>query len=87
VRRSVEEIRGTIVGFIHDELKLSPGRIAAATNLRELPGAESVKILRVIARIERAFDIELEDEIVFRIERLDDLVREVATLVSEASAS
>jgi acyl carrier protein len=85
--RSVEDVRATIVGFICDELKLPAEQIADSTNLRELPGAESVKILRVIARIEHAFAIELDDEIVFRVERLDELVRAVSALTSEVPAS
>lgn len=87
MRRSVEDVRATIVGFICDELKLPASQFGDSTNLRELPGAESLKILRVIARIERAFDIELEDEIVFRVERLDELVRVVSALTSEAPTS
>jgi acyl carrier protein len=79
----VENIRTSIVAFLAEELKQSPEVILRAGNLRELPGAESVKILRVVARIERQFGIELDDEIVFRIESLDELVRAVSQLSSE----
>jgi acyl carrier protein len=78
-------IRETIVAFICDELRVSPEELSDATDLRELPGAESVKILRVVAKIERAFQIELDDEIVFRVESLGELVQAVASQTAQAA--
>jgi acyl carrier protein len=76
----VQDIERTIVAFVCDELELRPEDFTGDTNLRELPGAESVKVLRVIARIERTYDCELDDEIVFRVETVRELVNAVSEL-------
>lgn len=76
----IGKVRNVIIGFVCDELKLSADKVSGTTHVRELPGAESVKVLRVIARIERAFSIELDDEIVFRVESIDELADAVAKL-------
>ena len=36
--------------------------VGPSTDLRNVPGADSVKMLRMVARIEREYDLELEDE-------------------------
>jgi len=76
------DIERTIVGFVCDELKLEPAELGVDVNLRELPGVESVKVLRVIARIERQFDCELDDEVVFRVETVQELVGAVEELTA-----
>lgn len=37
------------------------------TAIRDLPGIESMKVLRIISKIERQFGVELSDEVVFNI--------------------
>ena len=37
-------------------------------------GADSVKVLRSVAKIEQRYDIELEDDDVFGLKRIDDVV-------------
>lgn len=39
----------------------------ADTAIRDLPGIESMKVLRIISKIERQFEVELSDEVVFNI--------------------
>ncbi|HEX3788503.1 MAG TPA: acyl carrier protein [Pseudonocardiaceae bacterium] len=55
-------------------------QLAADTDLRAVQGVDSVKMLRMIAKIERAFDVELEDEDVFGI----STVGGAAALVEQA---
>ncbi|XVQ06594.1 acyl carrier protein [Spirillospora sp. CA-255316] len=75
-----------------DELIQTIGDIAAAEtglpadgldpdlDLRGVEGVDSVKVLRMIAKIERAYDIELEDEDVFGVAT----VRDVALVVDKS---
>ncbi|MDH6222927.1 acyl carrier protein [Streptomyces pseudovenezuelae] len=49
------------------ELGIDLGNIAEDTVLKELPGADSVRLLRVVAQIERVYDVEFEDEDIFDV--------------------
>ena len=71
---TIEEV---ILTFAADELCLPPGQLAAEANLRELPGVESMRLFRVLARIERHFQVHLDDEVVFA----SSTIRELAAAV------
>lgn len=64
---------GDVRSVIADVLSISAEDVAAGCDLRTLPGMDSVKILRIITRIEQTHGIELEDDVVFRAVTLDDL--------------
>ena len=51
-----------------------------------MAGVDSVRVLRMIARIERTFDIELEDEDVFGMSTLAEVTAVVERSVGGASA-
>jgi acyl carrier protein len=55
------------------ELKIAPADIAEDAVLKELPGADSVRLVRVVSRLERHLDREFDDEQVFELSRLDEL--------------
>jgi acyl carrier protein len=79
----MERLEETIRAAVCTELKLPAHRVSDTTNLRELPGMDSVRVLRIIAKIERAHDIELDDEVVFGVTTIDEIaaaVRELAPL-------
>lgn len=67
------DIVTTIRGYIAEELALPAGDIGDDLPLKELAGADSVKMLRVVARIERHYDTEFEDEDVFKVHTLNEL--------------
>jgi acyl carrier protein len=73
------DILSTIRGFVAEELALLAGDIGDDVLLKELAGADSVKMLRVVARIERRYDTEFEDEDVFKVRTLNELVDLVMT--------
>lgn len=60
--------------LLGQELKIEPSAIADDAILKELPGADSVHLVRVVSRLERHWDTELEDEQVFELRRFDELV-------------
>ncbi|MFH9005886.1 acyl carrier protein [Streptomyces afghaniensis] len=65
----VDEIRAQAA----KELGTDVGQIGADTVLKQLPGADSVRLLRVVAQTERTYDVEFEDEDVFRVRTPQDL--------------
>jgi acyl carrier protein len=70
----------TIAKIICDTLQISPATLAATQNLRQLEKVDSINLVRVMARIEDHFDIELEDDLVFEVTTLDELVAAVRQL-------
>lgn len=59
------------------ELGIDVGEIAEDTVLKQLSGADSVRLLRIVAQIERVYDVEFEDEDIFDVStprQLADLV-------------
>lgn len=59
------------------ELGIDIGGIAENTVFKQLPGADSVRLLRVVAQIERVYGVEFEDEDIFDVgtpRQLADLV-------------
>jgi acyl carrier protein len=64
--------------------RIDPQSIGADDVLRELPGADSVHLLRVVAEAERQWGIELEDEEIFGRLSFDDLVRLVCAHLKAA---
>ncbi|RDG39812.1 acyl carrier protein [Streptomyces corynorhini] len=65
------------------ELGIGIDEIAEDTVLKELPGADSVRLLRVVAQIERVYGVEFEDEDIFRVRTS----RELADLVLAQSGT
>jgi acyl carrier protein len=47
------------------ELGVPAADLSPEADLRQVEGMDSVKMLRMIAKIERAYDIELDDQVVF----------------------
>ncbi|AEH10238.1 MULTISPECIES: acyl carrier protein [Protofrankia] len=77
-----EQIVAVVTDIVTGELGLAANSVAPATDLRSIEGADSVKVLRMISRIERHFDIELEDEDVFGISSVHDIALVVAKVLT-----
>jgi acyl carrier protein len=69
-----EQIAAVVREFLGQELKIAPSDIADDAVLKELPGADSVRLVRVVSRLERHWDKEFEDEQVFDLRKFDELV-------------
>jgi acyl carrier protein len=52
-----------------DELKLTPG-----VELRSIDGIESIKVLRIVCKVEQKYDVELQDDAVFRANTIQDIM-------------
>jgi acyl carrier protein len=78
-----EQITATVTTIVADVLAVPATTLSPATDLREVEGADSIKVLRLIARIEREYDVELEDADVFGVSTVAD----VAGVVEKALAA
>jgi acyl carrier protein len=69
-----EQVAVIVRELLGQELKIRPSDIPDGAVLKELPGADSVRLVRVVSRLERHWDREFEDEQVFDLRNFDELV-------------
>lgn len=69
-----QQVAAVVREVLGRELKIAPEEIADDAVLKELPGADSVRLVRVVSRLERQWDREFDDERVFGLSRFDELV-------------
>ena len=79
-------IEDAIKKIVRSTLNLPEIEIESSTNLRDLPGVESIKILRIVASLEKKFDVRLDDQVVFRVSTIAELAGAVSKLVEERRA-
>jgi acyl carrier protein len=69
-----ESVASVVAEYLATELKISTAEIAGDDVLRDLPGADSMKMLRVVSKLERNWDVEFDDEAIFAVKTVDELV-------------
>jgi acyl carrier protein len=69
-----DQVAAVVRELLSQELKIEPADIADDAVLKELPSADSVRLVRVVSRLERHYDREFDDERVFGLSRFDELV-------------
>ncbi|MGQ0842008.1 acyl carrier protein [Actinokineospora sp.] len=79
----LDTIIGTVTELVAKEFGTPRSGLTPDLDLSTVEGADSVKVLRVVAKIERAYDIELEDDEVFGFKT----IRDVATSVESTLAA
>lgn len=72
----------TVTEIVAAELGRNAADMRSDTDLRAVEGADSIKVLRMVAKIEQAYGIELEDDEIFGLTTID----EVVTVVDRAIA-
>lgn len=70
-----QQIISGVTEIVARELGISAEELDPTTDLRMIQGADSVKLLRMIAKIEREYDVELEDEDVFGVTCIDEITK------------
>jgi acyl carrier protein len=78
-----EQITASVTAIVAEVLAVPAAELSVDTDLREVEGADSIKVLRLIARIEREYDVELDDADVFEVSTITD----VADVVRKAVAA
>lgn len=63
-----------VAATIAQELKIDEVQLTPTLDLRSIPGIESIKVLRIICKVEQKYDVELEDDAVFRANTIQDIV-------------
>lgn len=74
--------------IVAEVLQIPEPDVLPGADLRTLPGIDSVKILRIVTRIEQKHGIELDEDVVFKLatcEHLADLVQRTVQRKSEAA--
>jgi acyl carrier protein len=64
-----------VCAALRAELHLSTEPIESDDRLDLLPNADSVRLMRTVSRLERHFDIELDDTAIRKAETVSDLVQ------------
>jgi len=72
----------TVTDIVAAELGRKPEDLRPDTDLRAVEGADSIKVLRMVAKIEQVYGIELEDDEIFGLTTIDQVV----TVVDKAIA-
>jgi acyl carrier protein len=75
------EITTSVIEIVADVLGADVADVAPDTDLRTVEGADSIKVLRIIAKIEQRYDIELDDEDVFGVSTVEQVASVVAAAV------
>lgn len=63
-----------VAATIAQELKIDQVQLTPSLDLRSIAGIESIKVLRIICKVEQKYDVELEDDAVFRANTIQDIV-------------
>jgi acyl carrier protein len=72
----------TVTEIVATALGRSPEDLRPDTDLRTVEGADSIKVLRMIAKIEQTYDIELEDDEVFGLNTIGEVVDVVGRAIA-----
>jgi acyl carrier protein len=72
----------TVTEIVAAALGRVPGDLRPDTDLRGVEGADSIKVLRMIAKIEQTYDIELEDDEIFGLNTIGEVVDVVGRAIA-----
>jgi acyl carrier protein len=75
-----EQIISGVTEIVAGELGVSTDELDPTTDLRGIQGADSVKVLRMIAKVERKYGVELEDEEVFGVTSINEVAKIITAL-------
>jgi acyl carrier protein len=84
---SRQEIVEHVRAIAAKETGIPVAELTPELDLRKVEGVDSVKVLRVVARIERDYDIELSDEQVFSFSSVSDVADAVVAALRTADAA
>lgn len=77
-----QEALAIVCERLRGELRLGGADLAEDDKLDLLPGADSVRLMRVVADLERRFDVEFDDEAIRAAETVGDMARLLVAAVS-----
>jgi acyl carrier protein len=80
-----DEVVTTLRHIVSDILNVPAEQITMDAKIANLAHVESIKLLRIAGKIERRFDVELDDESIFRNGTFGDIVSEILELRKTAA--
>jgi acyl carrier protein len=83
--KTKDDIISTVIELVATEFGRPVAELTPDLDLSSVEGADSVKVLRAIARIERTFDVELEDDQVFGFKTINNVADAVMELMAGRS--
>lgn len=83
---AVADILLTVTEIATAEIGVPAVELGSDVDLRGVAGVDSVRVLRMVARIERTYDIELDDQDVFGMSTLADVAAVVHKALAEVPA-
>jgi acyl carrier protein len=81
------DIRQQIVSIIAEQLRMPAAELTPPTRFRSLPNVDSMRVLEVILKVEKAFGVEISDEATFRIETVGEFQDLVVRLCQEQASA
>ncbi|MCK9876827.1 acyl carrier protein [Frankia sp. AgPm24] len=82
----VDGVVRQITEIVATELGVAVDILTPDTDLRAIEGADSVRLLRVVAKVEQTWDVELEDDEVFGVASIADLAKVVTAALRVQAA-
>ncbi|MEV4233967.1 acyl carrier protein [Nocardia sp. NPDC050408] len=84
--RTADDILRTVTDIAATETGIAEADLRPDVDLRGMAGVDSVRVLRMVAKIERTYDVELEDQDVFGLATLADVVKVVDRALHEVQS-
>ncbi|GGJ82738.1 hypothetical protein GCM10011583_12930 [Streptomyces camponoticapitis] len=82
-----EAIREKICQIIGDELDTPAAGLTPDQHFRSLPNVDSMRVLQIVLNTEKAFDIEIEDEVTFRVQTIGEFQGVVEDLCRQKNSA
>ncbi|MET4924432.1 phosphopantetheine-binding protein [Streptomyces sp. PSRA5] len=82
-----EAVREKIRRIVADELDIPAEGLTPDQHFRSLPNVDSMRVLQIVLNTEKAFDIEIEDEVTFRVQTIGEFQDVVADLCRQKTSA
>jgi len=83
----VTDIRQQTVSIIAEQLGIPEGEVTPDSHFRSLPNVDSMRVLQVILKTEKAFAIEISDEVTFQVETVGEFQDLVVELCEQQAST
>jgi acyl carrier protein len=69
-----------VFDIISKQLAVPTSAISAGMKFRSLPNVDSIRVLEIIVAVEKKFDVEIPDDVTFRVETVGEFAALVESL-------
>lgn len=79
---SLENTENTVIRIVSDHLGIPSATLSRTTNILNDLSADSLDLVELVMTVEEKFDITIDDEMAQGVERIEDLICAVVTLIA-----